>query len=65
MSRRAIEILARSIYRELRDRGCQRTDVIRLATALLDQLLARDRTARSGDAQHQVEQRLAERLGRR
>jgi hypothetical protein len=40
VSRRGIEILARSIYRDLCDRGCSRTDVIRLATALLDQLLA-------------------------
>ena len=37
---RGIEILARSIYRELCDRGCRRSDVIRLATALLDQLVA-------------------------
>ncbi|HEX3479003.1 MAG TPA: hypothetical protein VHT91_28465 [Kofleriaceae bacterium] len=42
MSRRGIEILARSIYRDLRERGCTRVDVIRLATALLDQLLAPD-----------------------
>jgi len=34
-----IEILARSIYRDLCDRGCRRSDVIRLATALLDQLV--------------------------
>jgi hypothetical protein len=40
VSRRGIEILARSIHRDLRDRGCTRVDVIRLATALLDQLLA-------------------------
>jgi hypothetical protein len=37
---RGLEILARSIYRDLRERGCTRTDVIRLATALLDQLIA-------------------------
>jgi hypothetical protein len=41
VSLRGIEILARSIYRELCDRGCRRSDVIRLATALLDQLVAR------------------------
>jgi len=40
VSLRGIEILARSIYRELCDRGCHRSDVIRLATALLDQLVA-------------------------
>lgn len=40
VSHRGIEILARSLYRDLRDRGCTRVDVIRLATALLDQLLA-------------------------
>jgi hypothetical protein len=40
VSRRGIEILARSIHRDLRDRGCTRADVIRLATALLDQLIA-------------------------
>jgi hypothetical protein len=40
VSRRGIEILARSIYRDLSERGCTRVDVIRLATALLDQLLA-------------------------
>jgi hypothetical protein len=40
VSLRGIEILARSIYRELCDRGCPRSDVIRLATALLDQLVA-------------------------
>lgn len=40
VSRRGIEILARSLYRDLCDRGCTRVDVIRLATALLDQLLA-------------------------
>jgi hypothetical protein len=39
VSHRGIEILARSMYRDLRDRGCTRVDVIRLATALLDQLL--------------------------
>lgn len=42
VSHRGIEILARSIYRDLRDRGCTRADVIRLATALLDQLIARE-----------------------
>jgi hypothetical protein len=36
-----IEILAKSIYRELCNRGCRRSDVIRLATALLDQLVTR------------------------
>lgn len=36
---RGIEVLAKSIYRELCDRGCRRSDVIRLATALLDQLV--------------------------
>lgn len=41
MSRRGIEILAKSIYRELCDRGCRGRDVIRLATALLDQLIPR------------------------
>jgi len=41
VSLRGIEILARSIYRELCDRGCHRSDVIRLATALLDQLVPR------------------------
>ena len=41
MSRQGIEILAKSIYRELCDRGCRGRDVIRLATALLDQLIAR------------------------
>ena len=40
VSLRGIEILAKSIYRELCDRGCHRSDVIRLATALLDQLVA-------------------------
>jgi hypothetical protein len=40
VSRRGIEILARSIHRDLCERGCTRADVIRLATALLDQLLA-------------------------
>jgi hypothetical protein len=40
VSLRGIEILARSIYRELCNRGCHRSDVIRLATALLDQLVA-------------------------
>lgn len=39
VSLREIEILARSIYRDLCDRGCRRSDVIRLATALLDQLV--------------------------
>ena len=37
---RGIEILAKSIVRELRNRGYDRSDVIRLATALLDQLVA-------------------------
>jgi len=40
VSHRGIEILARSMVRDLCDRGCTRVDVIRLATALLDQLLA-------------------------
>ena len=40
VSHRGIEILARSIYRDLCERGCTRVEVIRLATALLDQLLA-------------------------
>lgn len=44
VSHRGIEILARSIYRDLCDRGCTRVEVIRLATALLDQLLAPDLT---------------------
>jgi hypothetical protein len=39
VSRRGIEILAKSIYRELCDRGCKGPDVIRLATALLDQII--------------------------
>ena len=39
VSHRGIEILARSIYRDLCERGCTRVEVIRLATALLDQLL--------------------------
>jgi len=39
VSLRGIEIPARSIYRELCHRGCRRSDVIRLATALLDQLV--------------------------
>jgi hypothetical protein len=41
VSLREIEILARSIYRDLCDRGCRRSDVIRLATALLDQFVTR------------------------
>jgi len=41
-----IEVLARSIYRELCDRGCRRSDVIRLATALLDQLVTHRREHR-------------------
>lgn len=41
MSRHGIEILAKSIYRELCNRGCLGSDVIRLATALLDQILVR------------------------
>jgi hypothetical protein len=40
IDRRGIEILARSIYRDLRARGGDRCDVVRLATALLDQVLA-------------------------
>jgi hypothetical protein len=41
VSRSGIETLAKSIYRDLCNRGCRRSDVIRLATALLDQLITR------------------------
>ena len=49
VSRRGIEILARSIHRDLRERGCTRVDVIRLATALLDQLLAPELSLTAAD----------------
>jgi hypothetical protein len=54
MSRLGIEILARSIYRELCDRGCQGSDVIRLATALLDQILTGKIEPRTEDRSHPV-----------